>query len=103
MKARGSGARQAAMPESVDDWRWKARRVLSRFGTRTVPALVEALGSGDDPSIRRFAAESLGRLGPEARGAVDALRHSAGHDPNASVRAAAAAALDALDEGRLPE
>jgi HEAT repeat protein len=83
-------------PEARDDWRWKARRVLSRFGPRTIPALVEALCSGDDPTIRRFAAESLARLGSEARGASEALRHAAGHDGDPTVRAAAAAALDAV-------
>jgi HEAT repeat protein len=86
-------------PEAVDDWRWKARRVLSRFGDRTIPALVEALGSGDDPAIRRFAAETLALLGPDARGASEALRHVAWHNEDPSVRAAAAAALDAVGAG----
>ena len=84
-------------PESSDDWRWKARRVLSRFGPRAIPALVEALSIGEDPTIRRFAADSLGRLGPEARDAVGALRHAAWHDEDSSVREAAAAALDAVE------
>ena len=84
-------------PEAHDDWRWKARRVLSRFGARTVPALVEALSSGEDPAIRRFAADSLGRLGPEAREATEALRHAAWHDEDSSVRAAATAALNAVE------
>ena len=84
-------------PESPDDWRWKARRVLSRFGPRAIPALVEALCAGEDPTIRRFAAESLALLGAEARGASEALRHAAGHDEDPSVREAAAAALDAVE------
>jgi HEAT repeat protein len=93
------GLRDAAPGrESVDDWRWKARRVLSRFGARTIPALVEALCSGDDPAIRQFAAESLARLGPMTPGASEALRHAAGHDEDPTVRAAAAAALDAVGE-----
>ena len=77
--ARDSRTRRWAS-ESLDDWHWKARRVLSRFGPRTVPALVEALVGGDDPAIRLFAAESLALLGPDARGASEALRHAAGHD-----------------------
>lgn len=89
-----SGAMREAAP---DDWRWKARRVLARFGTRTVPALVEALATGDDPVIRRFAAESLADLGPEARGASDALRHAAHHDQDPTVRTAAAVALGAVE------
>jgi HEAT repeat protein len=84
-------------PESTDDWRWKARRVLSRFGARAIPALVEALSAGEDPTIRRFAADALGRLGPEARGASEALRHAAWHDEDLSVREAAVAALDAVE------
>jgi HEAT repeat protein len=84
-------------PETHDDWRWKARRVLSRFGVRTVPALVEALSSGEDPTIRRFAADSLGRLGAEAREASDALRYAAWHDEDPSVREAATAALNAVE------
>jgi HEAT repeat protein len=103
VKARGSVLREVAMvPESPDDWRWKARRVLSRFGHRAIPALVEALCAGEDPTIRRFAADSLGRLGPEARGASDALRHAARHDEDSSVRQAALAALDALEEEDRP-
>lgn len=87
-------------PESPDDWRWKARRVLSRFGPRAVPALVEALAAGEDPTIRRFAADSLARLGAEARSAADALRHAAGHDADPSVREAAAVALEAVEAPR---
>jgi HEAT repeat protein len=87
-------------PEFSDDWRWKARRVLSRFGARAIPALVEALSLGEDPTIRRFAADSLARLGPEAREAVDALRQAAWHDEDSSVRKAAAAALDAVEGSR---
>jgi HEAT repeat protein len=82
--------------ESPNDWRWKARRVLSRFGPRTVPALVEALRGGEDPTIRTFAADALARLGAEAHGAAEALRHVAGHDADASVRVAAVEALEAI-------
>ena len=89
------------LPASADDWQWKARRVLARFGVRTVPALIEALSSGEDPVIRRFAAESLGQLGPDARSAADILRHAAHHDGDPAVRATAAAAL-AVVEGRGP-
>jgi len=93
----------AMAPESPDDWRWKARRVLSRFGSRALPALVEALSAGEDPTIRRFAADSLALLGFEARGASEALRHAAWHDEDSSVREAAAAALDAVEEAHPPQ
>lgn len=87
-------------PESSEDWRWKARRALSRFGPRAIPALVEALGMGEDATIRRFAADSLALLGADARSASDALRHAAWHDEDPSVREAAAAALNAVEEPR---
>jgi len=87
-------------PESSDDWRWKARRVFSRFGPRAIPALVEALSTGEDPTIRRFAADSLALLGPDARGASEVLRHAAWHDVDPSVREAAMAALDAVEDTR---
>jgi len=87
-------------PKSHDDWRWKARRVLSRFGARTIPALMEALSSGEDPAIRRFAADALGRLGADAREALEALRYVAWHDEDPSVREAAATALEAIEGPR---
>jgi hypothetical protein len=96
--ARTGDTRQAAArPGPRHDWPWKARRVVARFGARTVPALIEALAAGEEPAIRRFAAESLGQLGPVAHGAGDALRHVAHHDEDATVRATAAAALQALE------
>lgn len=98
MRARVSVVREVlTVPESSDDWRWKARRVLSRFGPRAIPALVEALCVGEDPTIRRFAADSLGRLGSEAGSASEVLRHAAWHDEDPSVREAALAALDAVE------
>jgi HEAT repeat protein len=84
--------------QSAEDWRWKARRVLARLGHQTIPALVEALRRGEDPIVRGFAADSLGRLGTEARGASEALRHAAWHDADPFVREASAAALAAVGE-----
>jgi hypothetical protein len=40
-------------------------------------------------------------LGADARSASEALRHAAWHDEDPSVREAAAAALDAVEEPRL--
>ena len=84
-------------PQSSDDWLWKARRVLSRFGPRAIPALVEALGTGEDPTIRRFAADSLALLGSDAREAAEALA-TLPHHKDPSVREAAVVALDAVEE-----
>jgi HEAT repeat protein len=78
-------------------WPWRARRVLARFGPRAVPALLEALRTAQDPAVRRFAAESLGRLGAEATVAAGALRQAARGDGDPAVRAAALAALGALE------
>jgi HEAT repeat protein len=98
MKKRNVGLQNAPVgSESLDDWHWKARRVLSRFGPRTDPALVEALLGGEDPAIRLFAAESLALLGPDAPEAAEALRQAAGHDQDPLVRAAAATALGAVE------
>jgi HEAT repeat protein len=83
---------------ALGDWHWKARRVLTRFGARTVPALIEALSAESDPAIRQFAADSLARLGHEAAGVEDALHHAARRDPSPKVRAAAGAALEAIRE-----
>jgi hypothetical protein len=85
-------------PTPPGDWHWKAWRVLARFGTRAVPALIEALSAGDDPAIRRFAADSLGRLGRDALSAEPALRRVAQHDASPMVRVAAIAALEAIRE-----
>lgn len=93
LEARNAGPR----PESPDDWHWKARRVLARFGARTVPALVEALSADHDPAVRRFAAESLGHLGHEARSASDALRRAALNDEDRGVQTTAATALMAVE------
>jgi hypothetical protein len=83
-------------PTASGDWHWKAWRVLTRFGARTIPALIEGLSTGDDPAIRQFAAESLGRLGEDARGSQDALHRAAHHDESPLVRAAAVAAIEAI-------
>jgi len=98
MKARSSVLPEVETARESSDWRWKARRVLSRFGHRAIPALVEALRRGEDPIIRGFAADSLGRLGLEARDASEALRHAAWHDEDPLVREASAAALAAVEE-----
>jgi HEAT repeat protein len=58
---------------------------------------VERLGDSD-PGGRRKAADELGRLGPEAAGALPALLRRLG-DEERAVGAAAAAALDRIDPG----
>jgi hypothetical protein len=98
VSARIPGPDAPLEPTPPGDWHWKAWRVLARFGPRTVPALIEAL-TGDDPAVRQFAAESLGRLGREALSAEETLRRVAQHDESPMVRMAAIAALEAIREG----
>jgi HEAT repeat-containing taxis protein len=57
-----------------------------------VPALVDGLKSAD-PERRWKAARVLGRIGPGAQAAVDALQAALGSDPDERVRANAARAL----------
>src|SRR5687767_11254422 len=52
--------------------RAKAALALKENGAKAVPALVEALQGGDEPT-RRGAARALQMLGPAAREAVPAL------------------------------
>jgi hypothetical protein len=66
--------------------------VLSRIGRDAVPALCEALLDAD-PVVRRWAANVLGRIGPDAGEAVDALTAVALADADSTVQAAAQAAL----------
>jgi HEAT repeat protein len=68
---------------------------MIRLGSRSAPALGAALGE-KEPVVRRLAAETLGKLGPEARPAAPDLV-AALRDADAEVRDGAAFALEALD------
>jgi len=79
-----------------DPWaRARTVNVLGRVGRRAVPGLVAAL-THEDAETRAFAAEALGRIGPEAQPAASALAAMAKDDPDESVRSAAEAALRSL-------
>ncbi len=63
--------------------------------------LVEALGRDPDPGVRRIAAVTLGEIGAERpqalpEGALEALRRAHGEPEDASLRRAAARALERL-------
>jgi HEAT repeat protein len=58
----------------------------------SVPSLVKTLKEDKDPNMRYWAAESLGRLGPEASEAVPALAEAL-KDEDKMVRMGAAYAL----------
>jgi HEAT repeat protein len=64
------------------------------------PALAEALRD-QDPFVRREAALSLGRLGPDARAATAALRMAL-RDRKPDVRKASAEALRRIDTEAAP-
>lgn len=67
---------------------------LSRIGSQAIAAVVGSLSNGP-PSLRRSAAECLGRT--RAGAAISALNHAA-HDTDESVRQAASASLHRLAE-----
>lgn len=68
-----------------------AADALGRIGPAAVPGLIEALRSSD-PTVRRKAADVLGRLGSDAKDATPDLVRLL-DDPDESVRKAAARTL----------
>jgi HEAT repeat protein len=72
---------------------WVASDALARIGgPDVVPHLTEALAHADD-GIRHTAVRGLGRLGPVARPAVEAIRRVSIDDSRAYIRKAAEEAL----------
>jgi HEAT repeat protein/lysophospholipase L1-like esterase len=75
--------------------RWNAARALGRIeAPEAVRPLMRALHDPDD-HVRVHAARALGKLGPLARAAADALTAASG-DPNTDVRQEAARALQRI-------
>lgn len=72
-----------------------ASRALARLGASAVPALADAL-SDHRASVREWAADVLGAIGPDAKDAVPALMNRLS-DREAFVRQAAREALLAID------
>ena len=70
-------------------WLLACRRLITEYGDRATPQLIENLGSFD-PGVRRGCAYCLGHI--EASEAIDPLRSRLG-DPDLFVRLEAAAAL----------
>jgi HEAT repeat protein len=91
---RAIGERAAQDPDAVV--RVEAAYALASSGSpaRVVPGLVVALDDVD-PLVRAAAATVLGRLGPEASGATDALERAA-TDTDREVRAVATQSLRAV-------
>jgi HEAT repeat protein len=94
----GPDARAAAVPlarlatDPDDRLRWAAGEALGRLG----PEAVNAALTDKDKRARRGAVRLLGDLGPDARSFAAALKKLLA-DPDAEVRAAAAAALLNVD------
>jgi HEAT repeat protein len=91
---RAIGERAAQDPDAVV--RVEAAYALASSGSpaRVVPGLVVALDDVD-PLVRAAAATVLGRLGPAASGATDALERAA-TDTDREVRAVATQSLRAV-------
>src|SRR5262245_13179691 len=80
-----------------------ATDALGRIGAAAVPALVDALRSGD-PAMREKALEVLGRIGPDAEAAVPDLVQLL-DDPDPAVRKSATRTLGRIGpaaEGAVP-
>ena len=92
----GAAALVELLADSSAEVRWTAALGLGRLGAvAAVPALVERLSDGT-ARVREEASLSLGYIGDSrARGALARVVEA---DENAQVRAAAALALDLLDE-----
>lgn len=74
------------------------------MGAQGASLLAETLARSREPVARRAAAEALGRMGPDARGGMDALSKAAKKDRDARVKDAATVALARLATGGiLPE
>jgi hypothetical protein len=71
-----------------------ARAVIARAGSAAIPALLELLVD-EHPEVRKWAAHSLGAIGPDATDAIANLQDLLS-DPEASVRAEAQRAIDAI-------
>lgn len=71
--------------------------MVSLFGSIGSPAVQPLIGSLNDasPSVRQWAAEALGKIGPDAGDAVPALKVALSDD-NENVRKAARSALDLI-------
>ncbi len=76
----------------------KATETIVSTGAAAVPVLITAL-SDPEPELRRWSANVLGRIGPDAIDAIDSLRQAL-RDTDAEVARAARLALDQI-EGRL--
>jgi hypothetical protein len=78
-----------------------ATEALGRMGETAIPALIKALGNGDD-RVRAGAAEALGRMGPRAAAAIPALTVNL-FDENIEVREQTDYAIRRINSGTPPD
>lgn len=76
-----------------------ATETVVGFGAPSVPSLIPSVRGDASSTLRRMAAEALGRIGPAAVEAAEVLRSAMGGDAEMAVRVAAVSAL-ARVEGR---
>jgi HEAT repeat protein len=85
-----------ALKDKAPEVRASAAATLGELkSTEAIPSLAAALEDGSY-EVRSAAAEALSRYGADAKGTVAALERLAEHDPEKSVRQAAAEALQAI-------
>src|SRR5437773_11727447 len=70
----------------------EAVRAIKSFGKQAVPDLARLLNPSEEKTLRIWVAFTLGEIGPEAKGAAEALR-GALKDPDLTVRIHSAQAL----------
>jgi hypothetical protein len=86
------------LPRIFTDQRGKAVRFLAACGKPAIPGLIRAL-SDPDSEVRLYAAQALGRWGPDAAAAIPALEKML-LDEDKSLRRAAEEALEKLTPHR---
>ena len=79
------------LPRMFTDRRGRAALTLGRCGRPAVPGLIRAL-SDPDSNVRFYAAQGLGRMGPDAAATIPALEKML-QDEDQSLRRAAEVAL----------
>lgn len=83
----------AALADNDYDVQSAAAAALAKMGLQAVPALIQVVRYDLLEDVRIAAANVLGDIGPEAKGAVPALIQAIGDDEDSGVRFAAAYAL----------
>jgi HEAT repeat protein len=76
-----------------------AAAALAKIGRASVPALIEVLYDGE-PGARRHAVTALGKIGPAAQDAVDALAEAGDREADPELRNLAFRAIESIQTRR---